>query len=492
MVSDYTPPPVTQATLKGAPYVTVSPVGLAQGYPKNNNANFGPDTPGTTTSGIQEAISNLPQVPNPISGRNVPCGKIVIIGHGTFSITTPIYVYTDWYVDLEGFLPASVNDQQQYNIRGLAVTISSSSPAGCFITRSLNIGSATPVVTGGYLRMARINFVSTVLINAADTAGGISNYVVGQFSALTTGYPDQPSTVELEDVTFYDASDTTGAGTGNAAFLLNCNGVETLISLTRVCAQGGVSRTNLFAIYGTTHCIIDTLDIQCNYAPPSSTSNAVCYLGLGGRSRIGSIHLFGTSGNSNILFTYPPRTDSTRIGSLYVELNQPASGTVAVELYQSLYIENYHAATWNPFGGAGPLATVTLNGNAWLHFGPQAVADGEVAGSMQMGKFQQGFVTIPTNPPVSGTTYQNALPVEVDVYIPITYNPTASSPAQASGYISPVTPITASAVETNNVPAGLTSEAGLIRTMKLTVPPGWYWAVQVSNATIGTAVPVGK
>ena len=58
MVSDYTPPPVTQATLKGAPSVTVSPVGLAQGLPRNNNANYGPDTPGTTTCGCQEAINS--------------------------------------------------------------------------------------------------------------------------------------------------------------------------------------------------------------------------------------------------------------------------------------------------------------------------------------------------------------------------------------------------------------------------------------------------
>ena len=58
MVSDYTPPPVTQATLKGAPSVTVSPVGLAQGLPRNNNANYGPDTPGTTTCGINEAIAS--------------------------------------------------------------------------------------------------------------------------------------------------------------------------------------------------------------------------------------------------------------------------------------------------------------------------------------------------------------------------------------------------------------------------------------------------
>ena len=75
MVSDYTRPPVTQATLKGAPSVTVSPVGLAQGLPRNNNADFGPDTPGTTTCGIQEAVNS---------------GIPVQLLEGTFNITTEI------------------------------------------------------------------------------------------------------------------------------------------------------------------------------------------------------------------------------------------------------------------------------------------------------------------------------------------------------------------------------------------------------------------
>lgn len=42
------------------PVTFVSPVGNAAGYPLNNGAPFGPDTPGTTTCGIQEAINSLP------------------------------------------------------------------------------------------------------------------------------------------------------------------------------------------------------------------------------------------------------------------------------------------------------------------------------------------------------------------------------------------------------------------------------------------------
>ena len=45
--------------LTGAPFVTVSSVGTAQGYPINNGADFGPDTPGTTTVGQQEADTYL-------------------------------------------------------------------------------------------------------------------------------------------------------------------------------------------------------------------------------------------------------------------------------------------------------------------------------------------------------------------------------------------------------------------------------------------------
>jgi len=44
--------------LAGAPYVTVSPLGLANGQSNlpNNGTDFGPDTPGSVTTGIQEAL----------------------------------------------------------------------------------------------------------------------------------------------------------------------------------------------------------------------------------------------------------------------------------------------------------------------------------------------------------------------------------------------------------------------------------------------------
>ena len=49
----------TWKQLPGKPTVTVSPVGIAQGFIKNGGSDYGPDTPGTTTSGIQEAINSL-------------------------------------------------------------------------------------------------------------------------------------------------------------------------------------------------------------------------------------------------------------------------------------------------------------------------------------------------------------------------------------------------------------------------------------------------
>ena len=60
--------------LSGKPFVTVSPIGTAQGKPVNNGADFGPDTPSTTTSGWQEAYNSQ---------------KPVIVEPGLYSGTEP-------------------------------------------------------------------------------------------------------------------------------------------------------------------------------------------------------------------------------------------------------------------------------------------------------------------------------------------------------------------------------------------------------------------
>jgi hypothetical protein len=65
------------ANLPGKPFVTVSPVG---GALPNNGADFGPNTAGTTTNGIQEAIASLPG-----------SGGVVYCLAGSYNLTTSLY-----------------------------------------------------------------------------------------------------------------------------------------------------------------------------------------------------------------------------------------------------------------------------------------------------------------------------------------------------------------------------------------------------------------
>jgi hypothetical protein len=73
--------------LVGKPFVTVSPVGMSQTGVWNGGADFGPDTPGatttnTTTSGIQEALNSIATTG----------GTIVCLASPTpYSLSTPIY-----------------------------------------------------------------------------------------------------------------------------------------------------------------------------------------------------------------------------------------------------------------------------------------------------------------------------------------------------------------------------------------------------------------
>ena len=91
--------------------------------------------------------------------------------------------------------------------------------------------------------------------------------------------------------------------------------------------------------------------------------------------------------------------------------------------------------------------------------------------------------TISTNPPVSGTTYQNANPYDIRLKIPVTYSPTSSAAATlATGTSSTSTVTTSTKV---SYPAGITT--GIVNTYEMVVPAGQYFELVVTNATIGTA-----
>jgi hypothetical protein len=78
----------------GKPFVTVSPVGLTNvSTPPiysgtfNNGADYGPDTPGTSTCGLEEAMNGGVSVPNYGNG-----GLCVLVLPGTYNIQTKISV----------------------------------------------------------------------------------------------------------------------------------------------------------------------------------------------------------------------------------------------------------------------------------------------------------------------------------------------------------------------------------------------------------------
>lgn len=93
-----------------------------------------------------------------------------------------------------------------------------------------------------------------------------------------------------------------------------------------------------------------------------------------------------------------------------------------------------------------------------------------------------------TNPPVSGTVYQNTTGGPLYIWVPITYNPTAGAAATAAfAFGASSTPLTQF---TESEAAGITS--GNVKSTFLFIPNNWYYSVTVANAVIGTCAVIGQ
>ena len=83
--------PASFGSSASLPFVTVSAKGQANGLSnkKNDGLDYGPDTPGTLTCGIQEAINALP-VAASATVSNQPGGGMLVFSPGTFIVQTNI------------------------------------------------------------------------------------------------------------------------------------------------------------------------------------------------------------------------------------------------------------------------------------------------------------------------------------------------------------------------------------------------------------------
>lgn len=196
-------------------YLTVSPTGLSNGaVTKNNGADYGPDTPGTVTCGIQEALNALPPCSvydafhnlnagvrgtvrllpgmfNTTAAIVIPAGTIKLLGSGTSS-WSEVFTISSPSQDLGGTV-----------ILGSTYTQSIvTCPVGSFgypatalwmdgiemrlISPASNQGSGAPALFNliGHV----FGEISNVAVLEAAAGGGVGNnmYVIADFSAGTT------------------------------------------------------------------------------------------------------------------------------------------------------------------------------------------------------------------------------------------------------------------------------------------------------------------
>lgn len=529
MSADYTPPKTWHGTI-GRPYVTVSPSSSFDG------SDYGAFTPGTTTSGIQEALNYAYGLAPMIPEVHLLPGKFSISSPIMFKITSaPSWMDTSTnnsVVYVPGILGVGKNGQSNWQPSQTTISCSSSFPSGEYaiayiITDSPFVSGATnPQFGGGELA----NFT----LDCADLAAGICLFQYGNSNvhdiaiintqtadaSTTAGISTDQKDYQTGSLVYYMTSDSgeftplsniqLRGGTRTDGFVVYAGSGGGLVKLSNCWDAGGTTRygfyllnVNLFPIE-VSSCEADikggwTGTVPTGYpqaagfalqgnkynltgvgtfvgapsdgpfvwaAAPVSLTN--CYL----QSTNGSHYCLESSGNSvfvrNCFFYY----DSTDNGAVkFTNATNNHETTVILE-FDETEDTNSGTPSYPPINvnwGSSPPWETTIRAVPWYD---------------NQGRYCGGYpASMSTNPPVSGTVYQNQNPFIMEIRLPVTYSPTSTAAATlvpALGYSSTPTDL-----PKESEPAGLTT--GTIRTYVLRVPAGYYYSFTATNATLGTA-----
>ncbi len=204
---------MTWFTLAGAPFVTVSPIGLVSGHVNllNNGANFGPDTPSTVTTGIQEAL-------NAVASAG---GGTVKLLPGNYSIGAVIYTPGD-HITILGDSGVTLTIGGNYWIH------MATDSSGAMHSWIRWIGYGTKVNLNGYVAGIGENAMTApttahhLVISGFEVyGGGVTNYVsINPSNLAHTGAEQQYGQILLEDIYLHTFAN---AGAGTALLITNSN-----------------------------------------------------------------------------------------------------------------------------------------------------------------------------------------------------------------------------------------------------------------------------
>lgn len=185
----------------GVPWVTVSPVGIAGGAAvANNGADYGPDTPGTITSGILEAVSYAVAQ---AQGSAAASPEVLLMG-GKFSLTQFANTTYRIAIPIDSGHAVSAGPPVSLTIRGAGDTMNGAE--GTAFGQAYSQGStvldasALDVLAQGTYAQGRVlgvvprqtsgtGFVSTHPLNAVNLRTEDLTVIVPVYNAAGTGGP---------------------------------------------------------------------------------------------------------------------------------------------------------------------------------------------------------------------------------------------------------------------------------------------------------------
>ena len=462
----YRHPIPTWSILQGKPYVTVSAKGIANGLSTiiNDGADFGVDTVGTTTSGIQEANDYLNSLINPDFGSsNVPYMGTMYILAGFFNISTTINISR--YVNISGIFSSPNGTGGRLLFTGNAQLILGSSTNSWYGSME-NIfisfyGSTTSVniivYNGAYIRNCVLygnnqtgnpNYLNSTLLEINNSAGLVIDSCVLGFAGGTNG-----------TLWFTNGS--------NVNFVSNCvfdtfTGYEVVFddttssNLITNCHFGDDSQSQAIAV------ILDNglgNMVTGNFHSSGSNTEYAVILGTTSKSCIYTVFIMG-SGNT-----------TTKSNGVWDKGN----GNIVTITQNGLsgYILNID--TGSNTGGKYYLN----NGN---YIGTTPIINTSGIGYIDAPLNALPSLVIGVNPPISSTVYQNTNPYDIEIDLPV-YATTSGT----AGYVTIAKGATSTPTAIGNQFVNGSTSSTSTDIIKLVVPVGWYYEFTSSGVTFGTA-----
>lgn len=454
------------------PFITVSPIGTSNGTAlPNNGMDFGPDTSGTTTQGLQEAATYAVSLVSGISGTLAPPTLLLGAGPAVFEISSTINIPAPTGVSGNGIgfgimgaghLSTKVRFHagagfafgkygwQDVVIQDMCIESANGGTQTSLI--SVAGGSATFPTFRSEMMLERVWFETPVSLASLpsngciymgpDPTSGDSNFgQTGGWDLYITGCVVAAGSFSITtpyDISFLNTLVNSGP---NVQFSTNSPIIH--INSSEITGQIVLTGTNQ-------RLRID----KCYWNEIPATSGAVA-----AAATTGTTCVTVRDSTVNLLGTGPVVKQSAAVVEMHFECN-------------SMFVAA--SGNYTTVGGGAQLShTSTVRGNH-----PDGFL-GAPAATVQA-------VSITTNPPVSGTAQQNLLGTPVLFAVPVTFSPTSG--AAATCEVDVGTSNNPGAISTDTWPAN--SPAGIIQTMRFRVPAGYFWRLTTVNATIGTAAAV--